>query len=139
MIILDTNVLSELMKIEPAGEVYDWVGRWDADDLFTTAVCQAEVLVGIATMPAGRRKEMRANAANAIFERQFPGRVLPFGRDAAQPYADIVASRRRAGRPINEFDAQIASIASYNGMAVATRDTDDFENCGIEVINPWTA
>jgi predicted nucleic acid-binding protein len=139
VIILDTNVLSELMKIEPAMEVYAWAGRWDADDLFTTAVSQAEVLAGIATMPDGRKKEMRAQAAELIFGRQFQGRLLPFDTEAAQPYADIVAGRRRVGKPIKEFDAQIAAIAACHGMAVATRDTSGFENCGIQVVNPWTA
>jgi predicted nucleic acid-binding protein len=139
VIILDTNVLSELMKLEPATEVFDWVGRWSADDLFSTSICQAEILVGIATMPAGRKKDRRAEIAHQIFEQQFAGRVLSFDTGATGPFAEIVASRRRAGRPINEFDAQIASIAAYRQMAVATRDIRGFEGCGIEVVNPWTA
>ena len=139
MIILDANVLSELMKVEPDTIVYAWIGSCDADSLFTTAVCQAEILSGIATMPDGRRRQIRANTARLIFEGQFQGRILPFDDNAALPYAEIIASRRRTGRPIKEFDAQIASIAVCRGMAVATRDSSGFENCGIEVINPWTA
>ena len=139
MIILDTNVISELMKIKPASGVFGWVHGWRADELFTTAVNQAEVLFGLAVMPAGRKKELLRDGAIRMFEQQFRGRILAFDHEAARSYADLVAGRRRAGRPIKEFDAQIASIALRRGMAVATRDTDDFEDCGLQVVNPWTA
>src|SRR5207248_3174566 len=116
-----------------------WVHGWPPNELFTTAVNEAEVLFGMAIMPTRRKKELLREAAVRMFEQEFRGRILPFDREAAQPYADIVANRRRAGRPIKEFDAQIASIALRRGMAIATRDTDDFEDCGIQVLNPWTA
>ena len=139
MIILDTNVVSELMKIDPAAEVFTWVASWSGEDLFTTAVTQAEVLFGLATMPAGRKRESLNNSAAAMFDRYFRGRILPFDEHAARTYADITAKRQRAGRPMKQFDAQIASIAAHRNMAVATRDTSHFEDCGIQVINPWTA
>ena len=138
MIILDTNVISELMKIEPAEAVFSWVDRRPAEELFTTAVNQAEVLFGVAAMPVGRKKELLQEAAIRMFEQQFRGRILPFDRDTARPYADIVVRRRRVGRPIEKFDAQIAAIAAHRGMTVATRDIGDFENCGIQVVDPWT-
>jgi predicted nucleic acid-binding protein len=139
VIILDTNVIAELMKSEPAKEVFDWVARRRGEDLFTTAVNQAEVLFGLALMSAGHKRELLRNASVRMFEQYFHGRILPFDHNAAQPYADIVARRQRAGTPIDELDAQIASIAAHRTMAVATRDTGGFENCGIQVINPWTA
>jgi predicted nucleic acid-binding protein len=139
VIILDTNVLSELMKVEPTVKVFGWVNDFRREDLFTTAISQAEILFGLAVMPDGRKKESLRDASSRMFEHEFRGRILPFGRDAAQPYADILASRRRTGRPMDDFDAQIASIAAHRGMAVATRDVGGFEDCGIEVINPWTA
>jgi toxin FitB len=139
VIILDTNLISELMKIMPNAEVFRWAERWRQDQLFTTAVNQAEVLFGLAAMAAGRKRELLNDAANRMFEQHFRGRILPFDRTSAQRYGDIVVRRRRAGSPIDKFDAQIAAIAACRGMTVATRDVDDFENCGIQVINPWTA
>jgi predicted nucleic acid-binding protein len=139
MIILDTNVISELMKIEPAAKVFGWVDRLPLNEVFTTAVSQAEVLFGIAAMPAGRRRQQLEDRAIRMFEQHFRGLILPFDETAAQPYADIVVRRRRAGTPIDKFDAQIAAIATSRRMTVATRDVGDFENCGIHVVNPWTA
>lgn len=139
MIILDTNVIAELMKIVPSDRVFSWAERWRHDQLFTTAVNQAEVLFGLAVMAAGRKKELLNDAAIQMFEKHFRGRILPFDRDAAQRYGDIVARRRRAGSPIDKCDAQIAAVAACRGMTVATRDVDDFENCGIQIMNPWTA
>jgi predicted nucleic acid-binding protein len=139
VIILDTNVISELMKSEPAAAVFGWVGRWRGEALFTTAVNQAEVLFGLEVMHPGRKRESLRHTAVRMFEQYFRDRILPFDLNAAQPYADIVARRQKAGRPIDELDAQIASIAAYRTMAVATRDTTGFDNCGIQIINPWTA
>lgn len=139
MIILDTNVISELMKVEPAKVVFGWVHGQLADELFTTAVNQAEVLYGLAVMAHGWKKELLREGVVRMFDQQFRGRILPFDGETAQPYADIVARRRRAGIPIDKFDAQIAAIAARRGMTVATRDIGDFEGCGIPVVNPWTA
>jgi toxin FitB len=137
VILLDTNVLSELMKAAPANSVVRWFSTQPATSLYTTSITQAEVLHGILLLPPGRRRSAFEAAADAMFEEEFAGRILPFGSDAAHPYARIAAERRRAGRPISHFDAQIAAIAHCAGAAVASRNVADFDGCGIEVINPW--
>ena len=139
MIILDTNVISELMKIDPAGEVFSWVSLLPGEIIFTTAVNQAEVLFGLALMPTGRRRDGLNTQLIGCSNSISVGAFFHSTRMRAQPYAEIVARRQRAGRPIDELDAQIASIAVQRAMAVATRDTRGFEDCGIQVINPWTA
>ena len=137
MILLDTNVLSELMRPEPDVRVLHWVGEQPAARVFTTSITQAEILHGILLLPPGKRRQAFEEAARAMFEEDFAGRVLAFGSDAALPYASIACDRRRAGRPISHFDAQIAAIAVANTAAVATRNVSDFEGCGIEVVDPW--
>ena len=107
--------------------------------LFTTSVTQSEILVGIEIMPPGRRKEALRVAVETILNRLFSGRVLPFDSAAARFYAQIVASRRRLGRPISPPDAQIAAIARVHGYALATRNTSDFRDCDVTLINPWEA
>lgn len=139
MIILDTNVLSELMRSEPTVAVFEWVARQPRAMLYTTSINKAEILYGIAALPEGRRRAALAAAAEAMFTEDFFGRVLPFDDAAAVFYADIVASRRRRGQPIEAFDAQIAATARVAGAEVATRDTADFAACGVRLINPWEA
>lgn len=137
MIILDTNVLSELMKADPATSVVEWVASQPASRLFITAVTQGEILYGIGLLSKGKRRDRIANAAKAMFAEDFNDRILAFNSDAAASYADIAVARRRKGRPISQFDAQIAAIARSSGAAVATRNVVDFEGCGIELVNPW--
>jgi hypothetical protein len=137
VIILDTKVVSELKKAEPAASVREWVASQPASRLFVTAVTQAEILYGIGLLPKGRRRNSIATAAQAMFDEDFNDRVLPFGSDAATIYADIAVVRRKQGRPISQFDAQIAAIARSTGGALATRNVGDFESCEIELINPW--
>jgi predicted nucleic acid-binding protein len=139
VIVLDTNVLSELMRSEPAAAVFAWVGAQPRTELYTTSVNKAEVLYGIAALPQGRRRAALAAAAEAMFTEDFNGRVLPFDEDAAVLYAEIVASRRRDGRPIEAFDAQIAATARVAGAELATRDAGDFLDCGLTLVNPWEA
>jgi predicted nucleic acid-binding protein len=139
MILLDTNVLSELMKAAPADSVVRWVAAQPAVGLGTTSVTQAEVLHGIMLLPPGKRRTAVEAAAVAMFEEEFGGRILPFDSAAARSYARIAAQRRRAGRPISHFDAQIAAIALAAGSAIATRNASDFDGCGVKVINPWGA
>ena len=139
MIILDTNVLSELMRPAPAASVVRWVAAQPATSLYTTSITQAEILHGIMLLPTGRRRNALEAAARALFDHDFGGRVLPFGSDAAHPYARIAAERRRAGRPISQFDAQIAAIAHSAGAVIATRNVADYDATGVEVINPWDA
>jgi predicted nucleic acid-binding protein len=137
MIILDTNVLSELMKPKPAMPVVAWVAEQPTPALYTTAITQAEILHGLMLLPPGRRRRALEGAATSMFAEDFDGRILGFGPDAASPYARIATDRRRAGRPISHFDAQIAAIARSTGATVATRNLDDFEGCGVRVVNPW--
>lgn len=139
MIVLDTNVLSELMKPAPAERVVRWMAAQPATSLYTTSVTQAEILHGVMLLPAGRRRNAVEAAAEAMFKEDFAGRVLPFGSDAARLYARIAAERRRAGCPISHFDAQIAAITRAAGAAVATRNVADYDGCGVKVINPWEA
>ncbi len=137
MIILDTNVVSELMKPVPAAAVGAWVSRQASSALYTTSITEAEILHGVALLPASQRRTRLQAAAEAMFAEDFRGRVLPFASAAARAYALIAAERRRAGRPISHFDVQIAAIARSTGAAVATRNTPDFEGCGLELVDPW--
>lgn len=139
MIVLDTNVVSELMKSAPDAAVARWIAQQQAATLYTTSITQAEVLHGILLLPAGKRRAALQAAAEAMFDQDFGGRVLPFGGDAARAYAQIAAQRRRSGRPISNFDAQIAAITRAARAALATRNASDYEDCGIKVMNPWDA
>lgn len=139
MIVLDTNVISELMRSEPHPAVLSWIGGQPVAALHTTTITQAEVLYGVALLPDGRRRNALGAAAHAVFDEDFAGRVLPFDGAAAHHFAELVAARRRAGKPIEAFDAQIAAIALTAGATLATRDTGDFADCGLTVVNPWQA
>lgn len=137
MIVLDTNVISELMRARPDDHVVDWVNRHGPTDLYLTSVSQAEILYGIQVLPKSKRREAIATAAKEMFQRYFAARILPFGSDAATSYALIAAERLRSGRPISAFDAQLAAIARANGADLATRNVGDFTGCGIDLIDPW--
>ncbi|MDQ3036740.1 MAG: type II toxin-antitoxin system VapC family toxin [Myxococcota bacterium] len=139
MIVLDTNVLSELMKPRPSMAVVRWVDARSVASLYTTSLTEAELLHGIALLPNGKRRDAIDAAARAMFEEELAGRVLPFGSAAARAYAEIAAARRRAGRPIATIDAQIAAIVRATGATLATRNVSDFDGCGIDVANPWSA
>lgn len=138
MIVLDTNVVSELMRAEPAPAVVSWLKQSSGSGLYTTAVTVAEIRYGIARLPEGQRRDSLHQAANEIFA-AFPRQVLPFDLAAAVAYADVVASRERLGHPIDGFDAQIAAICRTQAAALATRNTKDFTDTGIEVVDPWHA
>ena len=137
MIVLDTNVVSELVRITPEPVVLDWVARQAPQDVFLSAVTEAELRYGVAIMPMGRRRDSLALTLARILDEDFAGRVLSFDSFAARAYATIAAERRAAGRPIEPPDCQIAAIARSLAASVATRDTGGFEGCGIDVIDPW--
>ena len=137
MFVLDTNVVSELMRERPNGKVLGWMDNQLTDNLFVTSVTEAEIRTGIAILPEGERKLGLAAAAERLFGVFFAERILPFDSDAAQAYAMLAVERRTAGRPISQFDCQIAAIAHSQGASVVTRDVEDFEGCGLDVINPW--
>lgn len=136
MIILDTNVVSELMRPEPAPGVASWVRERDRRELRTTVITLAEVRYGIARLPDGRRKEVLLAAADEIFA-AFADQVLQVDAAAAEQYAVIASSRERAGRPISGFNALIAAVCRSRGAALATRNVSDFDGTGIELIDPW--
>lgn len=137
MIVLDTNVLSEVMKPAPARSVMRWLGSQPSSRVFTTAITQAEILYGLALMPKGKRRSDLEWAIAAMFTEDFGGRVLPFDSDAAQVFSQIASARKKMGRPITHADAQVAAIARSRGAALATRNVSDFESCGVTVMNPW--
>jgi predicted nucleic acid-binding protein len=137
MIILDTNVISEVMRPVAAAAVVRWWTGEDARELHVTAITMAEILYGIEILPAGARRSNLHAGAERIFGVVFADRVIPFDEGAARTFALIVASRRKQGTPISKFDAQIAAIARAHGATLATRNTSDFEGCGVRVVNPW--
>ncbi|TCS98720.1 hypothetical protein EDC36_104144 [Tepidimonas ignava] len=138
MNLLDTNVLSEFMRPQPAEAVVAWLDRLPADQVWISAISVAEIQLGLALIPAGKRQAALALAAQAMFAEDFAGRCLPFDERAALHYAAIVAQRTRAGRPISTEDAQIAAIALAHGLTLATRNVSDFAGIdGLAVINPW--
>lgn len=137
MIILDTNVISELTRQAPTPGVMSWLDSLSAADVATTAITTAEMLCGVARLPSGRRKTELAAAVDGLLSDDFRGRILAFDEPAARRYADIVTARERVGRPIGAADAQIAAICRATDAALATRNTDDFAGTGIELINPW--
>lgn len=139
MIILDTNVISELIRSAPDPRVLDWLAAQPRTALYTTSINRAELLYGASILPAGRRRDGIRAAVTAIFDNEFAERVLPFDDRAADHYARIVSLRRRLGRPIEGFDALIAAITAATGYRIATRDIGGFSDCGIDVINPWQA
>jgi predicted nucleic acid-binding protein len=139
LVLLDTNVLSELMRPAPTEAVTDWVASQALETLCTAAPCQAEILAGIAVLPEGRRRDALAAAADGMFAEDFAGRVLPFDDPAARAYATLFAARQQAGRPAGTIDLMVAAIARSQGAAVATRNGPDFAGCGIAVIDPWQA
>lgn len=137
MILLDTNVLSEFMRPQPSARVVSWLDDQPAGEVYTSAICRAEIELGLMLMPPGKRQEALSQAAQAMFDKEFAGRCLPFNEDAARHYGRIVAARTRAGRPISVEDAQTAAIALAHRMQLATRNTADFEIIdGLEIINP---
>jgi predicted nucleic acid-binding protein len=137
MIVLDTNVLSELMRRRPAARVLRWVDEQDASALAITAVTAAELLYGVARLADGARKAELAAAVDALVREDFAGRVLPFDVAAATHYAELVAERERHGRPVSVSDGQIAAICRCHGARLATRNVSDFDATGIGVLDPW--
>ena len=137
MIVLDTNVISEVMREEPQAEVVAWLDNQVISTLFVTTITEAEIRTGIEYPARGMRQRSLTAAADRAFRELFAERILPFDSEAARAYATIAASRRSAGRPISQFDCQIAALVRSRGAQIATRNMDDFEDCGIDVIDPW--
>ena len=138
-VLLDTNVVSELIRKAPDPAVETWAAGHALEDLFFSAVGEAELRYGAAILPAGRRRESLVSDIERMLSDAFDGRVLPFDSRAARAYAGIAAMRRSAGRTVPPADCQVAAIARSRGMAVATRNVRDFDDIDIEIVNPWTA
>jgi toxin FitB len=137
VIVVDTNVVSELMRPIPAQAVLDWFANREAGELYLTAINAAELWAGVAILPGGRRRDLVQAAVDAMIAEDFAGRVLPFDSAAARACAGIVAVRRNAGLAVREADCQIAAIARAARAAVATRNVGDFRETGVRVLNPW--
>jgi predicted nucleic acid-binding protein len=137
MIIIDTNIISETFRPVPDRTVADWLRRQPLSEVFVTSVNKAELLTGLALMSDGKRKQALADAIERFFEESLMTPVLGFEEAAAIQYARIFSHRRKSGRPISEMDCEIAAIALTHGYSVATRNVWDFDNCGVEIINPW--
>ncbi len=138
-VLVDTNVVSELLRESPDPAVGDWTATQDLEDIFFSAVGEAELRYGTAILAPGRRRETLIADIERFLREAFDDRILPFDSAAARAYADIAAMRRSAGRPTQPADCQIAAIARARGMTVATRNIRDFEGMGIDVVDPWTA
>lgn len=136
MIVLDTNVTSELMRPTPSPVVTAWLRSRVPAELYTTSITLAEILYGIERLPDGRRRDLLRSTATEVFA-AFAEHVLAFDAAAAAEYAQIASHRERAGAPIDGFDGQIAAISRLHGAALATRNTKDFRHLGIELIDPW--
>lgn len=136
MIILDTNVVSEAMKPEPHLAVQTWLNNQAAETLFLSSVTLAELLFGIAALPASKRKDMLAQILDGLMG-LFRDRVLPFDTDAARRYADLAVTAKNGGRGFLTPDGYIAAIAASRGFIVASRDTAPYDAAGVTVINPW--
>ena len=137
-ILLDTNVLSELMRPEPAPVVLDWFNRQQGTSYFVSAITRAEILLGIALLPAGKRRDSLAAAAEQMFEEDFAGHSLTFDGNSAPEYALLVAGRTRRGHAISTEDGLIAATALHHELPLATRNCKDFEGiAGLTVLNPW--
>jgi toxin FitB len=136
-ILLDTNVVSELMRPVSSPAVLKWMSKQPALHLYTSSITVAEILYGIEVLPQGHRRRELLEGAERMLTQVFAGRILVFDEPAARSFSQIAAVRRRHGRPIAEMDAQIAAIASVHDALLATRNTSDFEDCGVRLINPW--
>ncbi len=139
MIVLDTNVVSEVLKPRPDPVVVDWLNRQAAGTLYLSAISLSELLLGLELLDEGRRKRNLALSLHTIIESLFGSRVLSFGEMSAATYADLVSAARRRGHAIEAPDGQIAATAQEHGFAVATRDRMPFEAAGLKVIDPWAA
>ncbi len=139
MLILDTNVLSELLRPVPRAGVLQWLESQPRSQLFTTTITQAEIMYGVALLPKSARREKLTQATRGIFAEDFEEKILPFDSRAADLYAHIAAQRKSSGRPLSQFDAMIAAITLAHQARLVTRNGRDFAGCDIELVDPWEA
>jgi predicted nucleic acid-binding protein len=139
VIILDTNVISEPLSKAPSVRVLDWMRGVKGDEVYVTAISQAEMRFGVERLPSGRKRDLLEHQVNVIFARNFEGRVLSFDAASADAFARLVARTGLSLKDIDVLDAQVASIAAVHGAAVATRNTRHFQDFGVDLIDPWAA
>jgi predicted nucleic acid-binding protein len=139
MIIFDTNVISETMRPAPEPAVLLWIRSIPRREIWTCTLVLAELFSGVDLMPAGKRQKALRKKMEQLVPALFLNQIFLFDLSAARAYGPILAARRASGRPIDQFDAQIAAIAKVNSATLATRNTPDFEDCGIQLVNPWQA
>lgn len=137
MIVLDTNVISELFKPAPDGQVMAWMARQSGEVLFTTAITRGELLFGVCRMPEGRRKQALMTGLLRILDERLSGRILPYDERAADAHVAIAVTRRSQGMCVSQSDEMIAGIVRAHGATLATRSARDFEGCGIALVDPW--
>ncbi|OEV29724.1 plasmid stabilization protein [Streptomyces nanshensis] len=137
MIVLDTDVLSELTRRSPEPGVVEWLDSLPSAEVATTAITAAELLHGVGRLPSGHRRTALSHAVNTLLNQVLEGRVLPFDFSAAERYAQIVTAREQLGRPVGVADAQIAAVCRARGATLATRNTKDFTDTGVELVDPW--
>lgn len=137
MIVLDTNVISEMMKSLPSPEVMAWIEQQQVNHLFITTITIAEIAYGLSALPLGKRRSVLESAFNQTIKEAFEYRILFFDEPAAYFYGQLMANRKQMGKPLNILDGQISAIARAHGFSVATRNTRDFSNCGLTLINPF--
>jgi toxin FitB len=137
MIVVDTNVVAEVMKASPAEAVVSWLNDRETSSLFVTTITIGEIAYGLRVMPQGKRRLKMEQGFERVIVEAFASRVLVFDEAAARLYGELMGRRREIGRPLSVLDAQIAAIARAKGFAVATRNVRDFEDCGVEIIDPF--
>ena len=137
MIILDTNIISELMKASPDLRVITWIDQQDAMALFTTSIMIAEIRYGLSVLPESRRRVLLKEAFDRVLTSAFKHRILVFDEAAAHCYGQLMGHRKTIGHLLSVFDGQIAAITRVNQMSLATRNTRDFSDCGLSLINPF--
>ncbi|MDJ0872026.1 MAG: type II toxin-antitoxin system VapC family toxin [Gammaproteobacteria bacterium] len=139
MILLDTNVVSEVMKVAPATAVLEWLNQQESRFLFLSAITIGEIEYGLRILPVGKRRLDLSERFEQFISKAFAERVLAYDDAAARIYGDVMGLRKEQGRPMSVPDGQIAAIARSGDMAIATRNTSDFEECGVDVVNPFRA
>lgn len=137
MIVLDTNIISEMMKSLPAIEVSNWLDQQDAVELYMTTVTIAEISYGLNALPDGNRRKLLENAFNKVIQVAFKHRILPFDEPAAYLYGKLMGNRKALGRPMSMLEGQIAAITRLQEATLATRNIRDFANCDIDLVNPF--
>ena len=139
MILLDTNVVSEVMRQKPSDNVLNWLNGYDSTDLLISSITIAEICYGLRILPVGQRRQLLQMRFEQFISKGFAGNIVDFNELAARAYAEIMAVRKEKGRPMSLPDGQIAAIAQINHLVLATRNITDFEDCGIQLINPFDA